>query len=376
MKAEKSNTFFLTLFFILSLSTSTLVAQNDSSLTLNASYVGDAVANFSGGIKTGTTYLGLANMKMAFDLEKAGWWKGGLFFVNAGNTHGGEPTANLVGDYQAFSNIEAGNHTFMYELWYKEQLGNFALTAGLQDLNVDFAATESGILFSNSSFGIHSSIGTNIPSPIFPLTALGVTLQWQLHPNLLWKVALFDGTPDEFTNNPYNLRWKLGRGDGYLGISEWQLSGSLLKGQEGTYKLGMYSHSHNDDITGKVNNYGFYLIGDQQIVKTGNGNVSLFSQIGVSPKKNVNNFFISFGTNWKAPFATRPKDVCGIAFAYAAMHDNGGIGGEVAIETTYKFHVNEHIYLRPDFQYIINPAGTDKKLPNAFVGTMRFGIEF
>jgi len=82
--------------------------------SFEASYIGDVVSNFSGGIKKGTTYLGLANIKASFNTETANFWKGGKAYLNIGNTHGGEPSTNLIGDFQGVSNIEAGNLTFMY----------------------------------------------------------------------------------------------------------------------------------------------------------------------------------------------------------------------------------------------------------------------
>ena len=57
-----------------------------SSLSFNATYIGDVVNNFSGGIKKGTTYLGLVNAKLDFNTEKARWWKGGELFVNLANS--------------------------------------------------------------------------------------------------------------------------------------------------------------------------------------------------------------------------------------------------------------------------------------------------
>jgi porin len=364
------------LFFITSGSYSRIAAQTESSLSFNASYIGDWVTNLHGGIKTGSTYLGLANLKLGFDTEKARWWKGGSFFINAGNTHGGEPSTRLVGDFQGVSNIEAGNLTFMYELWYKQQIGRVELTAGLQDLNVNFAATSYGSVFNNSSFGIQSSIADNIPSPIFPLTALGVSLQWNISSSISWKMALFDGTPDDYQSNPNNIHWKLSKNDGYLAISEWQLATSLIRGLEGEYKLGIYAHRHNDSTQVALHNHGIYLIADQQIIKTHNGGVGLFSQLGLTPRKNSNNYYCSLGVNWQAPFSSRPDDECGIAFAYAGMHDNNGIGGELSIEALYKAQLTKNIYLKPDIQYVINPAGTDTKLPNALVGMVRIGIEF
>jgi porin len=41
----------------------------------------------------------------------------------------------------------------------------------------------------------------------------------------------------------------------------------------------------------------------------------------------------------------------------------------------YHFNVTENLYIRPDLQYIVNPAGSGQKLKNAFLGIFRFGFE-
>src|ERR1035437_3452005 len=86
-------------------------------LEFGFSYIGDNLNNLSGGVKTGSCYLGMASIKISFDTEKAGLWKGGHFCINAANTHGSSPSDALVGDFQVVSNIQAGNHTFIQELW-------------------------------------------------------------------------------------------------------------------------------------------------------------------------------------------------------------------------------------------------------------------
>jgi len=347
-------------------------SKNASPFKFEASYIGDVVSNFSGGIKKGTVYLGLANLKAGFNTETALWWKGGEAFVNIGNTHGGEPSAYLIGDFQGVSNIEAGDLTFLYELWYRQVLGKMSFTLGLQDLNADFATSENGALFTNSSFGIQSSISDNTPVPIFPLTALGVNVKWNISNDYLAQIAVFDGTPDDFKTNPYNTNWKLSKDQGYLVVAEFQVKKSLLKGKSGMYKLGVYFHEHNDSIALEQENGGIYLTLDQQITK----NIFVFSQIGLSPKKiNKNNHFYSFGLNCKNLFRNRPNDMLGVAVAYAGI-DRNAVGSETALELTYRFEVCKNIYIRPDIQYIINPAGTDVKLDNAFVGFIRFGVNF
>jgi len=345
--------------------------SKETPFKFNVSYTGDVVSNFSGGIKRGTTYLGLANIKAGFNTETAAWWKGGRLFVNIGNTHGGEPSSTLVGDFQGVSNIEAGNLSFLYELWYKQNLGKIEITAGLQDLNADFAVNEDGAMFTNSSFGIHSSIADNVAPPIFPLTALGVNLKWNISDTFLWETAVFDGTPDDFETNPYNTKWKLSKNQGYLAVTELQVKKSLLAGKTGNYKVGVYYHQHNDTIAQEQKNGGFYFVGNQQI----SNKLYVFSQIGLCPKKmNKNNLYFSVGLNCKGLIETRKNDQFGIAIAYAGIQDSK-VGSETAIEVTYKFEINKNIYLRPDIQYIINPAGTDVKLPNDLVGFIRFGVD-
>jgi porin len=128
--------FYLLIFIVFEQS---IYAQTeDDAFQFGASYIGESQNNLSGGIKRGSGYLGMANLSLEFNTEAAGFWKGGQFFVSGANTHGQTPSSELYGDYQVASNIEAGNHTFLQELWYKHTIGNVSLTLGLQDLNSEF----------------------------------------------------------------------------------------------------------------------------------------------------------------------------------------------------------------------------------------------
>lgn len=358
--------------------TDTSKIDNKKPFSFSASYIGEIVTNHSGGIRPGTNYLGLANLKMGFDTQKARLWKNGSLFINAANTHGGQPSSTLVGDFQGVSNIEAGNLTFLYELWYKQSFQNVTVIVGLQDLNASFAVNENGSSFVNSSFGILSSIADNIPAPIFPHTGLGITVKWNISADYLWQTSLFDGTPDNFESNPYNTNWKLSRNDGMTLISEFKIAKSFLKGMKGSYKLGTYYHEHNNVIVDIKNNYGFYLVADQQISRKRNDSIglSLFSQIGLCPRdKNNNNNYYSLGATYKGLFNKRPRDEAGIAIAYAGFSQNG-VSNETAIEMNYQLKISDNIFIKPDLQYIINPSGTDRKLANAFVSLLRIGVSF
>lgn len=343
--------------------------QNTSAFNYTASYTGDMVNNLNGGIKTGSNYLGMAHIGLGFDTEKARWWKGGELCIDFMNTHGDTPSANLIGDIQIASNIEAGNLSVLYELWYKQSFGKVSVTLGLQDMNSNYAVTENGGLFVNSSFGVHTVMSDNVTLPIFPITALGIDFKWQLTSNFDWSIALFDGTPN--SHNPYNTNWIIGKDDGYLLVTEFHLHKSLLKNQEGCYKLGGYYHQHNSWYIPYHENGGFYLIADQNFSRK----LSAFTQIGFSPNTiNNHNHFYSLGVNYKGFSKKRTDDMLGLAFAYFGI-DDASIKHETTIELTYKMVLNEHLYIQPDIQYIINPAGSGNKLNNALVGIVRFGVE-
>jgi porin len=354
----------------------------EDSFKFEAYYIGDQVNNLSGGIKTGSCYLGMANIRLTLDAEKAGLWKGGQFYINAANTHGASPSSELLGDMQVASNIDAGDHTYLQEVWYKQTLGRVELTMGLQDLNVEFAHSEHGAFFLNSSFGILPVISNNIAAPIFPLTALGFTVKWNISEKNSWINALYDGSPTDFDYNPYNVKWQFISGDGLLAISEYQLNTDMKK-LHGTYKLGVYSHSHivekslDKNIPDSLNNslFGVYMYADQKIWKQNNKSIGMFLQVGYCPSAaSINNVYFGLGVNFTNPFSKQGKDILGIAIAHEHLKNKNG--SETSIEVTYNYQLTKNIFIQPDFQYIINPAGTSETLDNCIAADIRFGFRF
>ncbi|MDX9890944.1 MAG: carbohydrate porin [Bacteroidales bacterium] len=365
-----------------------LFSQNEepqNPFEFETSYTGDFFYNSKGGIQSGGGFLGMVNVKGSFNTENAGWWKGGVLFLNAANTHGREPSATFIGDYQVASNIEAGDLTYMHELWFKQSIGKFAFVLGLQDLCAEFISSDHASLFLNSSCGVHSTVATNMSIPIFPLTAIGAQIHFNITKNITIKGAAFDGVPDDFSFNKHNLNWDLKKEEGYLLFSQISYENKYDR-NPGAYKLGFYYHNEyslmNEDVDGLVysqdypENYGVYLIVDQTLLRNESGReLSVFFQSSLSPKKiNENWCFIGGGFNFKGMFTGRKEDVFGFAIAHAVLQNN--LGNETALEFTYKAPFGEHFYVQPDVQYIINPAGTDQKLENSLVGFLRFGIQF
>ncbi len=384
MESRKS---ILTLFaFLLTLGIAgqTETDLKRSAVTFEGAYIGDAVRNFSGGIKKGSSYLGLANLKLNFDTEAAKMWKGGRFFVNAANAHGGNPSSTLIGDFHTVSNIEADEMTYFHELWYKQTFDHFEVIVGLQDLNSDFVSTEYGSLFINSTFGTPSTIADNVPSPIFPFTTAGISLKWNINETNTFKMAVFDGLPTEYEQNKYNLKWSFGKDQGVFAVSEYELSGLIKNRPEGSYRAGAYYHSQLMESVTENNgkefryNYGLYLIADQMIYRksSGKGGLGIFGQLAISPRSiNTHYRYLGLGLSWQGLFKNRDEDIMGIAITNAGFHDSSK-KDETILELSYKAQLTDNIFVQPDFQYVINPGETGVDLNNASVGFIRFGFNF
>lgn len=359
-------------------------SEKDPAIIFSASYIGDIVTNFHGGIKRGTMYHGLANLRIGINTSSLGLWRGGEFFINGSNTHGGDPSAEMIGDFHIVSNIETNDLTWLHELWYRQSFGNFEINLGLQDLNSEFVSTEYGSIFLNSTFGTPSTIANNVPSPVFPLTAIGVSFKLIIAENNSFRLAFFDGLPTSFTNNPHNLRWKIDKEEGVFAITEFARSGDIM-GLDGSYKGGIYYHTQRPETQTESStndpgnyNYGIYLIADQKIWidPDGTGEIGLFGQFAISPEKiNTHHLYIGTGLAFTGLFNGRPDDILGIAYNSSHIADPL-IDDESIIEVSYKARILDNLFIQPDFQYVMNPGGSDHDLKNAFTGLFRFGIFF
>lgn len=351
-------------------------------LSFGASYISDNVNNLSGGIRSGHGYLGMANFFLDFDAEKAGLWEGGVFFINAVNTHGATPSADMLGDMQVVSNIEAGNHTYIQELWFKQSIGKVDLTLGLQDMNVEFANSENGALYLNSSFGILPIISGNVSAPLFPLTSLGLTVNWNVSENTSWLNALYDGSPTDFDYNPHNLKWEFASGDGILAISEIQQKVEL-QSLPGTYKLGVFTHNHlleknfNRAFPDSLNHsiFGIYAYADQKVWAIGERSLALFIHTGYSPSKTcANEFYLGAGMNFYGLLSKAKDDRLGLAFAHVSIMNS--TCRETAIELTWQKQVHRNISIQPDLQYVIKPSGGFGNVDNFLAAIVRVGLSF
>jgi porin len=323
------------------------------------------------------------------ETEKTQLWKGGTFTAHFLNTHGATPSADYVGDLQVYSNIEAGNHTGFFELFYSQKIQNIELKAGWGDLCDDFYCTQFGGLFLNSSFGISPAASLNVPVSIYPVSAPFAYAGYSLNTNSKIQFAVFAGNPGDFETNKYNLKWDLSRENGTMNILEYQCINEDKKYLG--IKSGFYIHTADVDgikDTLKVfkNTFGFYGVLDKNLIpaKTGcSKGLDAFLQFDYAPAdRSWVNYYIGTGLSYRGFFAReKVSDEFGVGVAYLKMSkfwtniNSERKSHETSLEFTYKVNLFDHVFLQPDFQYIINPgAGVNGILKNAVVASLRLNV--
>lgn len=355
---------------------------SNSSLNLSFSYVGDGVSCKKKGYNLQGTYLGMANAQLLFNTQAAGWWRGGEFHLNLANTHGGMPSDDFIGDFQGVTNIEAGDRTFFQELWYCQSFGKLSASVGIKDMNAEFSVNEFGSTFVNSSFALHSTFTDNISASIFPNTGLGGVLSYSFTPTHTARLGVFDGNPGFMAIHPASFTSPFEDNDGIMAIGEYTYNKGMAINETGSYKLGVYFHSHNtnEDVLNNRqsgHNYGIYFIGNQRFTSSFAGYRILegFLQLSCSPvESNTNQLYAGAGVILRGLASADCSDELGLAIAYAHLHGTF-YQSEKIVELTYKYSAGSHLYLQPDIQYVINPSRFGVATPNALVGILRVGIE-
>lgn len=185
------------------------------------------------------------------------------------------------------------------------------MKVGKQDSNVDFALSDLGGDFVNSSFGFPPMI----PFPTFPSQALGITGFLKLNGVLTLGLGALDGS---LPSGPQGVRW----GFDTLGhngvISLYQLEWKPQLGSKGqlpsTIRTGFWHHSDknvwtelsaNPDPITFVQNYGVWATGDQMIWKESeteddDQGFGIFGQFGWAPAdRNIIQEYYGGGCDYK-----------------------------------------------------------------------------
>lgn len=373
-------------------------------ITFEYIYTGESFTKDRGGLSStrSTNYRSNFDLVGMLNTSKMGWWDNGRLFVYGQNVSGRPLSKEDVGDVQLFSNLdstisdtERPNFTTIAEYWYEHLLldGKMRFKVGKQDSNVDFALSDLGGDFVNSSFGFPPMI----PFPTFPSQALGMSCFLNLTDELTFGLGALDGT---LPSGPQGVRW----GFDTLGhngmISLYQLEWKPALGADGqlptTLRTGIWHHSDKDvwvELSANPNpvtfnqNYGVWTTADQMIWKESDSadddqGLGVFGQFGWAPgDRNLLQEYYGGGAVYKGLLTGRDSDLIGFGIA-AAMFSSGfrtqNAAANIDItrfetdyELFYKYQHSRFISLQPDMQYISSPGGMYK---DTIVAGLRFEV--
>lgn len=376
-------------------------------------YDGIAAANTSGGIRTGTAYVGNLRLQLALDGNKLFHAPGWTAFFQVLSIHGGQPS-NFVGDAQGVNSYAAKPALRFYEAWgqYSSLSGRWSLLAGRYDLNSEFYRLASSGLFLNSSFGMgpeFSQSGIGGPS-IFPDTSFGARVTFKPSSSILIRTAIMDGVPANRTDEQNRFP---GQKDGLLlvseiafltrpgsggsqGISKYRVGrGANFPAYDDKFAIGAWHYTGTFRDLSRVDSKGrplqhegssgAYVLIDRTLFRSPanpKARLSGFLQYGVGDGR-INQFdsFVAAGLTASGFMTSRPDDTFGIALTSARngshyidslnMQAIPTTTAETSIEATYLLQVNPRLAIQPDIQYVIHP-GTNPTRANATVVQVHF----
>lgn len=389
-------------------------------------YNSDANANVSGGARVGAAYLQRIGLITDIDLHSAIGWRGARGHISVHVISGTGLSGSRVGNILTVSGLEASPALRLYNVWIEQKLGDgTVLRVGQFNVDAQFAISPTASLLVNSSFGWPGSFATDLPSggPAYPLAGPGASLFITASKRTTIRLAMFSGDP-------------AGQGDGdpqrrdRYGVNGWRLKGRPFVigeiertsgGDDPAWLLiaGGWAHFDRfDDVrldTRGVSladptaaapkshggNWAIYAIGDVRLWRSGMRSLRGFVRATASlPDRNAVDLYVDTGLALTGTFPGRTSDVVGIGVAIARLSPalrrlrqdgcaNAGVAcrpsaSESVIEASYKFRVNDHVYVQPNVQWIVHPAGalvadpaTPQRNPrNALVLGMRSHIRF
>lgn len=344
----------------------------------------------------------LLDVNLGLDLGTLAGADGLTAFMDIYAFHG-QNGSDLVGDFQAFSNIDTDRADFiMGEAWLQQMFFEEKLRVkfGKIDSNAEFGQPISGGDFIHSSSAFPA---TASEMPFYPNPSGGVLAFVYPTEGLYFGAGWFDG--EGFLGKRTGLR---GIGtffdneDGvnnYFGIAElgysWPNSSALGWGRA---VAGIWMHTGDFtrfDASVDRGTLGHYFILEQRVWKrvedddTDERGIRAFAQYSWSdPRTHALNTHWGAGLVMNGTFNDRPDDATGIYLSLADFSDINGandgagnafFGNETAMEIFYKIQLTPAIVLRPDFQYIWNPSGALANTAannDTLVGTIRIEITF
>jgi porin len=371
----------------------------------NMTYIGEGLANVTGGMRTGAIYTGRLDFGTTIDLAKVMGWDNATFHANMFQIHGDGLSRSYIGNLMLVSGVEALPATRLYELWIEQKLlgGKVAVRVGQQASDVEFFDSYYDDIFANSALGWPGITGINLPAggPSPPLAVPGVRVKAELSDRITAYLALFDGTAsalgdqDPQITNPNGVAfrvndppWVIGQLKYKFDIGESHLPATFTGGawvhmmsfpdqRFDVNGLSLADPNSSGNPAMLSGNDGLFMVYEQLLARAkpdSDNGVAFFLRASINPSdRNLISAYLDGGVLFTGFSEAHPNDRFGIAATYARIsgaaraldRDMQFFTGasypirdfEAVFEMTYAHEVRLGFVLQPVLQYIVHPGG-------------------
>lgn len=387
-----------------------------------ASIMSQAATNLEGGYNDSNTFENAAQLSLGanFDLEKIAGWKDTTASLVVTKRDGNALTLERIKDPRS---SQLGNAQEIYgrgkiwrlsQAWVKKGFvdNTVQVKFGRMGMSEDFNSSQcefQNVLLCGGQLG--KSIGSIWYNS--PVGVWAANVKYQFAPEWTLGVGVYEVNPDniktESNSDGFNLDMNNVKGATIPVELAWKPKLAAFNGLPGEYKVGaLYSTAEANDIktAGKVHDgkQSFWINAQQQL-----------SHAGQDPKRGlyvsfngvVNDKATTFVQStqqlalwYKGPFDSRPNDSIGFGIANYVVNDrakdkqiatNESRGyysydpiasdyipiqdDELNVELNYTYQWSPAVMLRPNIQYIHQPAGV-KEVDDAWVAGLSVKVNF
>jgi porin len=387
-----------------------------------ASIMSQSATNLDGGYNDSNTFENAAQLSLGanFDLEKIAGWKDTTASLVVTKRDGNALTLERIKDPRS---SQLGNAQEIYgrgkiwrlsQAWVKKGFVDNTIQAkvGRMGMSEDFNSSQcefQNLLLCGGQLG--KSIGSIWYNS--PVGVWAANVKYQFAPEWTLGVGVYEVNPDniktESNSDGFNLDMNNVKGATIPVELAWKPKLAAFNGLPGEYKVGaLYSTAEANDVktAGKVHDgkQSFWINAQQQLTNNGQDpKRGLYVSFNGVVNDKATTFVQStqqLALWYKGPFDSRPNDSIGFGIANYLVNDrakdkqiatNESRGyysydaiasdyipiqdDELNVELNYTYQWSPAVMLRPNIQYIHQPAGV-KAVDDAWVAGLSVKVNF
>ena len=375
----------------------------DAGVTFEGAYTTNilAVRNGNAGSGDGWDYAGRIDFGVELDFEKLAGLDGFSIYASGAWSSGQDLSDRKVGNLFAVQQVYTGREIRLSQLYAQQRLFDDMVTlkAGRLTTEADFLASDIYANYVNGGInGVPGSVpGSNFGYTTAPFAQWGVVAAVEPIEHLRFAVGVYNADEKTIDDRRNGTRFTLDPEDGVFAVGEISYAWNQLEagedgkeppipqGMPGLAKLGIFGESGDredlKDGRDKDGNPGFYVSLEQMVYReegSADQGLTPWAVIAYQPRQSINELPVFFGAGlvYKGLIPDRDEDNAAIGFFYGKLSGDINPGGsEKILEFAYTLQLTPWFYVRPDLQFVLDPAGVSSA-DTAVVFGGEIGITF